>query len=869
MRSARRIVRGFLGFITALGVHGACSPALGATVTPASPRVAQPVTFDFQGAEQFGEFDTAPSPFLDRRLEIELVSPTGRLFRVPGYFAGNGLDVASIPPTLTGTGNAWRARFLPDEQGEWSWVASFRSGVDVAIDLDEEAGAAADFDGASGTFTVGPIDPGAPGFFGRGKLLYADGHHLRFTDGSFFIKGGVDSPENWLGYRGFDNTFDGGGRDVPTDDGLHAFPTHAADWEAGDPDWDSPDTPESNDGRAIIGALNYLSSTGVNSIYFLPMNIGGDARDTWPYADPAIDGGGDPTNNNLAFDVTKLAQWEIVFAHAQEKGLLLHFVLNEAETPNKLELDGATLGRERKLFYRELIARFGYLPAIQWNISEEFNLNLDLGIPTVLEFAAYIKAVDPYGTPVTVHNAGSASPGGPLAGIIGEPDIDLTSIQGGGGTTGWGNLTEAWRDATFAAGRPLPIMIDEPGSPTRDFGNDFDAFRKRVIWPVLGSGGGGEWFINDFDQSLEDFRLFDKIWVETGIAVAFFEENTAFWLMDPSDELVTGDTAAETAPLGGTEVLARPGFAYVAYYPDATDTGAIDLTSATGTVTARWFNPREGVFTGAAFQLLGGGVRDVPAAPSPAGEDWVLLAEVDNPSDPPLFTLTVVNGSGDGSFPAGQTVQIAANIPGGSVFDRWVGLDVVAPFSPTTSLTMPAMDATVTATFTDAPPGPSVVGFTLIDPVSDNAVASLVGRPVIFRSELTNPQQLNVRAEVSGSPNSVAFAVDGVAGRSESTPPFALFGDSNGDFNAGNLANGVRLIRATPAGGAPFELAVRVLDAPQDGDVNADGLRDFFDLARYLNDADGGEPDADRDGDNDVDGDDVSDFLAALGAPSP
>ena len=34
------------------------------------------------------------------------------------------------------------------------------------------------------------------------------GHYLRFTEGEWFLKGGTDSPENLLGYAGFDDTWD-------------------------------------------------------------------------------------------------------------------------------------------------------------------------------------------------------------------------------------------------------------------------------------------------------------------------------------------------------------------------------------------------------------------------------------------------------------------------------------------------------------------------------------------------------------------------------------------------------------------------------------------------------------------------------------
>ena len=42
-----------------------------------------------------------------------------------------------------------------------------------------------------------------------------------------------------------------------------------------------------NRGKGIIGALNYLASKGMNSVYFIPYNLdGGDGKDTWPWIDP-------------------------------------------------------------------------------------------------------------------------------------------------------------------------------------------------------------------------------------------------------------------------------------------------------------------------------------------------------------------------------------------------------------------------------------------------------------------------------------------------------------------------------------------------------------------------------------------------------
>ena len=613
--------------MTALVIHAASvltTPAFAGTVT--GPLTAwQPVTIEYTGPAS-GEFAT-PNPFLDYRLQVTFTGPSAQTYSVPGAFVGDGAG--------NGTGNIWRVRFTPDEPGAWSAVASFREGTNVAVTVladetpDPTAGTPTAFDGVADSFTIAPPDTAAPGFLAKGRLAYNGTHYLTFADGDAFVKGGVDSPENWLGYYGFDNTSSANNRGPNTPDRLHRFPTHEADWNPGDPDWDSPDTPEPNDGRRIIGALNYLESVGANNIYFLPMNTGGDAQDTWPYADPAIDGSGNPANNNTRFDISKLEQWDIVFDHAQRKGIMLHFVLNEAEGPNKQELDNATLGTERRLFYREMIARFGYHNAIVWNISEEYNLSLNIGSAAVLDWARAIKGQDPYSTPVTVHNAGNPSnpSGGPWGAFVGQPDIDLTSLQWARVADGWGQIVADYRDASAAAGKPIPVMVDEPASPTRDV-TDFDEFRKRVIWDVLLSGGGGEWFINNRDQSLEDFREFDKIWVETFYCRNFIENNLPFTEMVPDNSLVS----SESATFGGAEVFTKLGEVYAIYYPSAASTGSLDLSAQGGAFTVRWYNPRTGAFVGMPTPITGGGSAAMPSPPSDPGEDWVALVEAGAPT---------------------------------------------------------------------------------------------------------------------------------------------------------------------------------------------------------------------------------------------
>ncbi|MCG8454874.1 MAG: DUF5060 domain-containing protein, partial [Holophagales bacterium] len=265
---------------------------------------------------------SSPNPFLDSRFQVRFVGPSAQVRSVPGYFAGDGAGGAA--------GNTWHAHLAPDEVGTWSYEISFRQGTEVAVDTTGTAGTPVSaYDGLTGSFGVVESDASGADFRapGRGLIRNRGGHYLSEADGDAWVKGGPDIPENFLGYEGFDNTPDAG----------HTFAAHVADWRPGDPDWNG------GAGRAIVGALNYIADRGANVIYFLPMNLFGDGRDTFPTITETA---------KTRYDLSKLAQWETVFSHAQSRGIFLHFVLAETESGNENYHDGGELGPERKLFYR-------------------------------------------------------------------------------------------------------------------------------------------------------------------------------------------------------------------------------------------------------------------------------------------------------------------------------------------------------------------------------------------------------------------------------------------------------------------------------------------------------------------------------------
>jgi hypothetical protein len=551
-----------------------------------------PMEIHFQGPLA-DEMNDDPNPFLDYQLQVIFTSPDGNRYNVPGFFNGDGKG--------GGKGNVWTVRFNPDQEGRWTYLASFRKGKNIAVEINTTAGQSAAFDGTSGSFAILPTDPGSPGFLKWGRLEYVGGHYLKFVDGPYWIKGGTDTPEDLLSYADFDNTPNAG----------HRYQAHEKDWQQNDPEW------KEGKGKGIIGLLNYLASQHVNSIYFLAQNIGGDGKNVWPFAGN-INPEGHPDNDNIHYDVSKLHQWNIVFSHAQRKGIFLHFVLNEAEEMNKRELDEAELGIERKLYYRELIARFGHHNALQWNLSEEYDLFLDLKPERIREFAQYIIDVDPYDHPVTVHNEGR-DPDPNWLPFLGDERFSTTSLQFYEGNAKWGERVEKWRRLTEVAGRPLPINLDEfmilgPANQAQ--------VRKEMLWPTYLSGGHLE-FIQEGSLGTESLKDVEQMWQWTWYARRFVQENLPFWEMEPDDLAVVNGTKE----LGGVQVFAKHGEAYAIYMPEADPSGSLTMWRIQGTFLQRWYNPRTGAFEGKPRRFQAGGVVPLGLPPSDPQEDWVTLIQ--------------------------------------------------------------------------------------------------------------------------------------------------------------------------------------------------------------------------------------------------
>ena len=575
-----------------------------------------PVTLTFEGPA-FSEADESPNPFLDRRLWIDFSAPSGATMRVEGFFAGDGAGGS--------LGTAWQVRAAFFEEGTWEYTVHFREGAGVATNLDPAAGQAGMLAGLEGLLPIGPRDTGAPGFLSFGALEYVGAHYLKFRDGPYFLKGGTDSPENLFGFEGFDDTWDepGGASTSGLPSGLHRFLPHVEDFgEDGLGDDTSPLFTSSTtgvDSRGLVGALDYLASRGVNSAYFLPMNLGGDGRDTWPFLGPL-----DSSSDKLHYDLSKLHQWGLVFAHAMRRGIALHLVLGETEWDNEHWLDNGQLGPKRKIFYRELVARFGHHSAIKWNLGEETNHQ----VPQLEEFAAWIQELTPYEHPIAFHTHGIGPSGdyAPYSNILGNPLFQATSLQASPNDSG--PIVERWRADSAAAGHPWVIDFDEQTEGLTE--TNTNSLRKQHLWDVFLSGGQLEWYFGYHglplggDLRTENFRTREAMWDQMRYAREFLEA-LPFWEMQPQDDLMTDERQA----YGGGEVFARPGEVYALYMPVSDLAPTLNLSSAPGTFHLTWFDPRNGVSYPIAAPINGGAPVSLGLPPFAHSQDWAALVERD------------------------------------------------------------------------------------------------------------------------------------------------------------------------------------------------------------------------------------------------
>lgn len=548
------------------------------------------VTIDFEGPQSSEKGET--NPFTEYRLDVLVTGPNGQTFHVPGYFAADG----NAGESSADSGNIWRVHLCPDEAGSWEYQANFVKGSQVAADF-EGGKSAGYFDGTKGSFTVRDLDkkPGLD-FRTQGRLSYVGEHFLQFQRSKdYFLKAGANSPEVFLEYQEFDNT--------PS---KRTYPDHVQHWTNGDPTW------KNGKGKGIVGVINYLSSLGINALYFLPMNSYGDGKQAWPWIDrDAI----------LTYDCSKLDQWEVLFSHMTAKGVMPHFVLSETENESFFEIRerGRTGGfaESRKIFYREMVARFGHHPAITWNIGEENGWAQGDGYHTAntdeqrILFSAHLRKLVPYDDNIVIHN-GPSTEDWIFIPLLGNKNLTGPAFQWNYEENIYAKTLE-WRNKSAAAGQPWVFGMDEPY--VGGIKVPLDIWRKNVVWGTFMAGSAGvELYIGKGeDLRIQDYRPFEEHYRIAVRAIEFLRENLPFHELEPSEHF------ADNA-----RTLMKYGEVYLLYLSNG---GSTEIELPEGKYSIQWFDPRNGgdLQNGSKTKLSGGDKSSIGNPPTANSEDWLCL----------------------------------------------------------------------------------------------------------------------------------------------------------------------------------------------------------------------------------------------------
>lgn len=485
-------------------------------------------------------------------VQVTFTGPDGQRFVVPAFYDGDGAGGMD--------GNLWKARFSPNAAGPWRFSVASPEAL---------------LEGQSGAFEVAPAEEcrpytpgGLPDFSCVGRLEHVGARYLKFTNGPYWLKGGANEPEDFL-------------------------------------------APEQNAGFASKEqAIDFLAEKGVNSLYLLLHNVDGDDQNVWPWLGATAL---EARTNHERFDLARLARWEQIFTDLQEKGIVLHLVLED---------DSAWNGFDRALYYREMVARFGHHNGLIWNLAEEYNETYSPD--QAKEFAQLLRRLDPYDHPITIHQAGLLRNWEPF---LGDANFDLTSLQTDASPQN--QNAAAWFGLVEKSGRLIPLSFDETGQ----FEPGERDLVRHVLWSVYFGGANYELFTRlesgypAFADYLEDMQR-----------ARAFVERLPFWEMRPMNELLVR---------GKGYVFARPEDTYAVYLPQGGSL-ALDLSQASGSLQALWFDPRSGEVT-AAGAILGGEVRRFSA---PGEGDWVLqlslgdFAGPENPCARPSIEIDPPMGSG-------------------------------------------------------------------------------------------------------------------------------------------------------------------------------------------------------------------------------
>jgi hypothetical protein len=295
-------------------------------------------------------------------------------------------------------------------------------------------------------------------------------------------------------------------------------------------------------------------------------------------------------------------------------------------------LDAGYLDVQRKLYLRELVARFSHHLAITWNLGEEHHHTewapYGQTVKDTKKMAEYLRKIDPYDQFIVVHTHSYEPVRNEYTQpYLGYEYLDGISIQCHDPHNSF-KETLKWVKLSADSVKRWVMCLDEIGPAGKGALPDkysmmHDTIRKAVLWGNLMAGGAGvEWYMGykfpHNDLNCEDWRSRDNLWNITRYALEFFQQHLPFHEMTNMNKIVDAPDA---------HCLGKEGSVYAIYLPHGGTTG-IKLPAGKS-YRISWYNPREG------GELIKGKTLKptsswVSVGTPPAGEekDWACLVEV-------------------------------------------------------------------------------------------------------------------------------------------------------------------------------------------------------------------------------------------------
>jgi hypothetical protein len=611
------------------------------------------ITLALRGPPNSNNDSSASSnPRMDNRLDVTWAPEGSRSsLTVPGYLATTSTSTSSNTTNNSTTtnpetdGSVWLVHVTLESAGTWHWEASFRTGPNVAIrsmdntdaniDTDTDTSTSGWGDRITGSIVVAQsahedefASESAPGetFWELGKLEYVGAHHALFArgHGRWFLQSGVDLGSTllrWLDYGTDDYPTESSTTTTSLPPGSAWLTRHQASFPVSHhaPSW----THEM--GNQAMGLLEYLARHGVNAIR---LNVWDDtdASTSHQFLFAA-----DQDPNSIR--VSQLARWQVALEYAQRLGLALQIQLHGSDGPEN-ESPDVTTEQRRKLYYRELVARYGHHLALSWHLGPAG--------PTSESRANDLRSIDAYQHTIVVDST-TTERDLPTRNLLGVDTVDSVVVPTPTRSLALTNTVvrdvTTWRDLSRARKHHWIVHTQHAYTPSaslppqvrlRDDDEYVQNIRRNVVWGNLLAGGAGVEYglreaiaVNGADMLVD----LERIWLYTRLALDFLQNLTPripFWYMVNENFRVASSTA-------GALCLAQPrGDVMVLYFPKG-GTARVHLPKGDdGTsYTIQWYDPRVGgeLQTGsiASVQTVASTKVSLGTAPSVPHQDWVVL----------------------------------------------------------------------------------------------------------------------------------------------------------------------------------------------------------------------------------------------------